>query len=77
MQLQYFRTVSDDGIFCLESGDIHSGRAWVRVCAYEWMCVVAERNGEGEGLLGGCGQRENQMGFDGTKKISAKLPLPK
>lgn len=42
------------------------------------MCVVAERNGEGGGgVLGGCGQRENQMGFDGTKKISAKLPRPK
>lgn len=52
MQLQYFRTVSDNGIFGLESGDIHSGRAWVRVCAYEWMCVAAERNGEGEGGIG-------------------------
>lgn len=52
----------------------------VRGCVYVRMngCVLWQRGmGRGRGVLGGCGQRENQMGFDGTKKISAKLPRPK
>ena len=47
------------------------------MCVRMNVCVWQREIRGGGGVLGGCGQRENQMGFDGTKKISAKLPRPK